>query len=76
MGKGIQLAREAGAGMHADVLDNLKEQLLIVFLKRLKALGHPLTFPVTEIDDAGQDMVSYSVDPFSQSFTFTLEKKS
>lgn len=76
MGKGIQLAREAGADIHAEVLDDLKDQLLIVFLKQLKALGHPLTFPLTEVDDTGHDQVSFSVDPMTQAFTFVLSKKS
>ena len=76
MGKGIDLARAAGAGIHADVLDNLKDQLCIVFLKELKTRGHSLTFPLIQIDDTGQDMVSFSIDPMTQAFTFTLEKKS
>jgi len=74
MGKGIDLAREAGAGIHAEVLDNLKDQLLIVFLKRLQALGHSLTFSLTEIDDTGQDLVNFRVDPITQQFQ--LQKKS
>lgn len=76
MGKGINLARDAGSGLHADVLDDLKDQLLIVFLKRLRTLGHTLRFPVTEIDDTGHDMVAFSVDPATREFTFKLSKKS
>jgi len=76
MGKGIDLAREAGAGIHAEVLDNFKDQLLIVFLKRLQALGHSLTFSLTEIDDTGQDLVNFRVDPITQQFQFQLQKKS
>lgn len=75
MGKGIKAARMAGAGIHADVLDDLKEQLLVVFLKRLKILGHSLDFPVAEIDDTGQDLVSFSVDPVTRNFHFELSKK-
>lgn len=74
MGDGIKLAA-AHAPEHAAMLDNLKDQLLIVFLKRLEALGHPLTFPVSEIDDTGQDMLSFSIDPRTHEFRFTVEKK-
>jgi hypothetical protein len=76
MGKGIDLARSAGAGLHADVLDDLKDQLLVVFLKRLKSLGHSLDFPVSEIDDTGRDIVSFRVDPVTRNFHFELSKKS
>ena len=76
MGKGINLARSAGAGIHADVLDDLKDQLLVVFLKRLKAMGHSLDFPVTEIDDTGKDLLSFSVDPVTRNFHFELSRKS
>ena len=76
MGKGIDLAREAGAGIHAEVLDNFKDQLLVVFLKRLQDLGHSLTFSLTEIDDTGQDLVNFRVDPITQQFQFQLQKKS
>lgn len=74
MGKGIDLARAAGAGIHADVLDDFKDQLLVVFLKQLKAHGHPLTFPVAEVDDTGKDMVSFRI--VDRVFHFELSKKS
>lgn len=74
MGKGIELAREAGAGLHADVLDDFKDQLLIVFLKRLQSLGQTLEFPVAEVDDTGRDLVSFKVE--DGSFHFVLVKKS
>lgn len=74
MGKGINMARAAGAGIHADVLDNLKDQLLIVFLKRLQSLGHNLQFPVAEVDDTGHDIVSFRIE--GRTFHFELSKKS
>lgn len=74
MGKGIDLARGAGAGIHADVLDDFKDQLLIVFLKRLKAAGQPLDFPVAEVDDTGRDLVSFNI--INGIFHFELSKKS
>lgn len=76
MGKGIDLARTAGSGLHADVLDDLKDQLLVVFLKRLQALKQPLDFPAAEIDDTGRDLLSFSVDPVTRNFHFELSKKS
>lgn len=76
MGKGIDLARAAGAGIHADVLDDLKDQLIVVFLKQLKARGHSLDFPVSEIDDTGKDLVSFRVDPVTRDFHFELGRKS
>ena len=75
MGKGIDSARAAGAGLHADVLDNFKDQLLIVFLKRLKQkYGDDLVFAVAETDDTGQDMLAFKIE--GREFHFVLEKKS
>jgi hypothetical protein len=74
MGKGIDLARAAGAGLHADVLDNFKDQLLIVFLKRLRSAGQALSFPVQEVDNTGSDMVSFRIE--NGIFHFELSKKS
>lgn len=76
MGKGIKAARAAGATIHADVLDDLKDQLMIVFLKRLQAAGQSLDFPVAEIDDTGRDLLSFSVDPVTRNFHFELSRKS
>lgn len=70
MGKGVDLARQAGATIHADVLDDLKDQLLIVFLKRL---GGTLDIPVTEVDDTGGYTLSFNVD--RGVFHFTLGRK-
>jgi hypothetical protein len=79
MGKGIDLARgldlqTGGTGIHAEVLEDFKDQLLIVFLKRLQALGSGLNFPMREVDDTGNDMVSFSV--INGTFHFELSKKS
>lgn len=48
MGKGTAAARAAGAGLHADVIDDFKDELLIAFLRRL---GGKLEMPVAEIDN-------------------------
>lgn len=74
MGKGIDMARAAGAGLHADVLDSFKDQLLIVFLKRLQARGDDLRFPVSEVDGTGRDLLSFRIE--NGVFQFVLGKKS
>lgn len=71
MAKGIELAR-ADAPEHAAVIENLKEQLLIVFLKRL---GGKISIPVAEIDDTGQDLFSFRIDE-KKVFHFEIRKKS
>lgn len=79
---GVELARQAGATSHADLIDQLKEQLLIVFLKELKARGHNLVFPLSQVDDTGNDLLSFAVvqnvaRPQDQSeFHFHITRKS
>jgi hypothetical protein len=79
MGKGIDLARgvdleTGGMGVHANTLDDFKDQLLIVFLKRLKSRDVPLVFSVLEVDNTQNDLVSFSVQ--NGVFNFVLSKKS
>ena len=74
MGKGINLARAAGAGLHADVLDDFKDQWLVVFLKRLVDKKGEFSVSVAEVDDTGRDMVSFSVN--DGVFNFVVSKKS
>jgi hypothetical protein len=71
MGKGIEAAR-ASAPDHAAVLDDFKEQLLIVFLKRL---GGKVSIPLAEVDDTGQDMLAFRIDE-NNVFHFETRKKS
>lgn len=74
MGKGIDMARSIpGAALHADVLDDFKDQLLVVFLKRLQTYGDNLIFPVAETDDTGQDLVAFAIR--DRAFHFELRKK-
>jgi hypothetical protein len=72
MGKGIDMARE-DAPIHASVLDDLKDQILIVLMKRL---GGNLTIPVEEVDDTSQDLVMFSVDAESRTLHFEVVSKS
>lgn len=71
MGRGIDLARE-GNPIHAAMLDDFKDQLLIMFLKRL---GGAVDIPLNEVNDTGQDLLSFSVDE-DKVFHFILTKKS
>lgn len=71
MGKVTDLAREMGAGIHADVLDDFKDQLLIVFLKRL---GGKVSIPVGEVDDTKQDNLAFSIN--DGQFHFETRNKS
>jgi len=73
MGKGIEMARVAGAGLHADVLDDFKDQLLVVLLKRHAENGK-VCIPVAEVDDTGGDIVSFSIN--DGVFNFVVSKKS
>jgi hypothetical protein len=56
---------------HQKLIDRLKNQLLIVFLKRL---GGEARIPLSEVDDTGQDLLAFKVDE-NGLFTFTLVKK-
>lgn len=75
MGKGIDLAREMNPE-HAGILDDLKDQLLIVLIKKF---GGELTIPVSEIDDTANDTLSFNVTSSrefgEQVFNFTVGKK-
>ena len=70
MGKGIDTARP-DAPEHAAVLDDFKDQLLIVFLKRL---GGKVSIPVAEIDDTGQDLFAFRIDE-NKIFHFETKRK-
>lgn len=75
MGKGIDAARD-DAPEHAAVMDEFKDQFVIVALKRLRdKYGDNLVFPLAEVDDTGQDLVAFSIDE-QKNFHFELEKKS
>lgn len=70
MGKGIDAARAAGAGIHADVVDDFKDQLLIAFMRRL---GNKVTIPVQEVDETGRFVLAFNVD--GGAFNFELTEK-
>ena len=78
MGKGTDAARAAGAGLHADVIDDfkrlvaghVKDQLLIAFLRRL---GSKVTIPVQEVDETRRFVCSFNVE--NGAFNFELTEK-
>jgi hypothetical protein len=69
MGKGIDAARALGPE-HAALLDDLKDQLLIVFLKRL---GGKATISVAEVDNTGGDLFAFSIR--DGKFNFEIQRK-
>ena len=71
MGKGVDLAREDNPE-HAAVIDSFKDQLLIVFLKRL---GGNVSIPLSEVDDTGRDLLAFRIDG-DQVFHFEIRNKS
>ena len=71
MGQGIDLAREDSPG-HAQIVEDLKEQLLIVLLKRLKGTQ---IIHISEMDDTANDLMLMSADAELLTFKFELAKK-
>jgi len=72
-GIGLTLAA-ADAPEHAELLENFKEQLLLVFVKRL-AKGKPLKIPVQEVDDIGGYNLVMSINQQTKEFIFEVVKK-
>lgn len=71
MGKGIDLARIDGPE-HAALMEELKEQLLIAFLRRL---GGDVIMPVSEVDATGDWLLSFSLDVQMKTFHFKCDRK-
>ena len=69
MGRGIDAARDL-APEHTALLDDLKDQLLIVFLRRL---GGKASIPVEEVNDTGGLLLAFSV--VDGIFNLELKKK-
>lgn len=75
MGKGIDAVRSTSPE-HTAMLDDFKDQLLIVLIKRLANAKGELPIPVAEVDDTGQDMLAFRIDFETRTFHFQIEKKS
>lgn len=73
MGKGIDAAR-GESPLHAQVLDDFKDQLLIMLIKRLADKNGVLEIPVAETDATGGDLLSFAVR--DRTFVFQLGRKS
>ena len=71
MGQGIKLAAQLNPE-HARAIDDMKDQLLIVLVKKL---GGRVMLPVEEIDNTSQDTLTMMLDPNSRVFTFTVGRK-
>ena len=71
MGKGIDMAR-AFAPEHAALLDDLKDQLLIIFLRRL---GRSASISIAEMDDTSQELFAFRIDE-NKTCHFELQRKS
>ena len=71
MGQGINLAKDDNPE-HAEMIDNLKDQLLIAFVNRL---GGKLIIPISELDKTGEYTLSFSIDEKDKSFNFETNKK-
>lgn len=69
MGKGRDIARP-DAPLHAEVLDDFMDQLMIAFLRRL---GGKVSIPVKEVDETGRFVLSFNV--VDGVFNFTLTEK-
>jgi hypothetical protein len=69
MGRGTDIAREH-APLHAQVIDDFKDQLLIAFLRRL---GGKVSIPVTEVDETGRYVLAFRIE--DRTFHFTLSEK-
>lgn len=68
MGKGIEKAKKI-APEHAALMDDLKDQLLIVFLRRL---GGTINIPAKEVDEVGNCSLAFSV--LNNVFHFELKE--
>jgi hypothetical protein len=72
MGKGIDAARVTEPE-HAALIDDMKDQLLIVLLKRLGGKDGKVDIPVAEVDGTGRYVVLFSVR--DRVFHFTVQEK-
>lgn len=75
MGQGIDLGR-ADAPELAAVLDDFKDQLLILLVQKLVDQNGDLLVSVAEVDATGGLVLDFSIDPALKNFRFHLHKKS
>ena len=75
MGKSIDIGRHEAPELAA-LLDDMKDQLLIVLVNRLKDRDSTLVIPIQEIDDTGGYVMDFRVDPRLRNFIFHVQRKS
>ena len=57
---------------HAAMIDDFKDQLIIVLIKRLAKKGK-LSIPMAEMDDTGSNILAFSIN--DGVFNFELQNK-
>lgn len=72
MGSGTNAAR-ADAPHHAQAIDDMKDQLLLVLLQRL---GGDVKLPIAEIDATGSLLCSMQLVDGDTAFRFVVTRKS
>lgn len=74
MGQGQKLAQELDPSKpHAEAMENFRDQLLIVCMKRLADKNGKIDISLKEMDDTYQDILKFSVK--DSIFHFELHKK-
>lgn len=79
MGKGIDAAR-GDSPIHAAVMDEFKDQLIIAMVRQLTNDGaEPWRIPAVEIDDTGRFLLAFKLEDAggpNPIFHFELRRKS
>ena len=74
MGEGIDLAAQDNPE-HAAVMENFRDQLIIVLMKRLVDSDGKLQISIAECDDTASDILAMGIDQEAGVFNFELKKK-
>lgn len=73
MGKGMDVAKSVSDNPEFNAaLEDMRDQLLIVFLTRL---GGKITLPVSEVDATGGVIMMMGADQEKRTFTFEIRRK-
>lgn len=74
MGQGLEVCR-ADAPAHVEFIDEIKDQLLIVLMKRCAGISGTLTIPADEFSDVSQDLLEFHTTE-DGALHFVVKKKS
>ena len=69
-------SRMAAHAAEAQMIARLKDQMLIVLLKRVADENGEFRINVEEVDETQQDLLEFECDQVAQEFIFKLSKKS